>query len=155
MADFKNASLGKRLLAIFYDLLILFFIIVIVTFAIQQLIIQLELITLNQVQISAEETIAVIPPDSVLNLALKNLWVIISLFYFGHFWTKRGQTPGMKVWKIKAVTQENSLLSWGQSLKRYVFALLGLGLIWIVFDKNNLALQDRLSNTKLITITND
>jgi uncharacterized RDD family membrane protein YckC len=133
-------------------MLILFFIIIITTFILQQIIIQLELTTLEQVQISAKETITVIPADSLVNLALKNLWVVISFFYFGHYWTKRGQTLGMKVWKIKAVTNDGILMSWGNALKRYVFTLLGLGLFWIIIDKENLALQDRMSQTKLIKI---
>ena len=108
----ESASLGKRILSIVYDILILFFIIIISTFIIQQIIIQLELITLEQIQISAEETITVIPADSFVTLALKNLWVVISFFYFGHYWSKRGQTLGMKVWKIKAVTNDGSLMTW-------------------------------------------
>ncbi len=149
----EKAGLGKRILSIFYDALILFFIIIVATFIIQQIIIQLELITLEQVQISAKETIVVIPTDSILTLILKNLWVVISFFYFGHYWTKRGQTLGMKVWKIKAVTHDGELMMWGQVLKRYVFSLLGLGLFWMIFDKENLPLQDRMSKTKLIKVS--
>ncbi len=150
MPDTDNATILKRVVAILYDLLILFFIIVVLTFVIQQVIIQLELTTLEKIQISADETIVVIPADSIVNLALKNLWVVISFFYFGHYWTKRGQTLGMKVWKIKAVTQKGALLNWGDSLKRYVFSLLGLGLLWVIIDRDNLTLQDRLSKTKLV-----
>ena len=148
----ENASLGKRLLAIFYDILILFFIVVITYILLQQIIINLALITLEQVQISKDETINIIPADSVVTLILKNLWVLISFFYFGHYWTKRGQTLGMKVWKIKTVTHENTLISWGHAIKRYVFALLGLGLLWMIIDKERLALQDRLSNTRLMKV---
>ncbi len=145
----EKASVGKRILSILYDILILFFIIIVTTFILQQIIIQLELTTLEQVQISAKETITVIPADSFINLVLKNLWVLISFYYFGHYWTTRGQTFGMKVWKVKALTNDGTLMTWGHALKRYVFALLGLGMFWIVFDKHNLALQDKLSNTAL------
>ena len=149
----ENASLGKRILAIVYDVLILFFIIIVSTFIIQQIIIQLELTSLEQVRISAEETITVIPADSIVTLLLKNIWVVISFFYFGHYWTKRGQTLGMKVWKIKAVTNDGTLMTWGHALKRYVFALLGLGLFWMIFNKSRLSLQDKMSNTLLIKNT--
>ncbi len=149
----EKAGLGKRILSIFYDFLILFFIIIVTTFVIQQIIIQLEVITLDQIQISNDETITMIPAGSIVTLILKNLWVVISFFYFGHYWTKRGQTLGMKVWKIKAITNEGGLISWGQSLKRYVFSLLGFGLLWMVIDKENLPLQDRMSKTKLIKVS--
>ena len=148
----QKASLGKRLLATSYDGLILFFIVVITYVVLQQIIINLELITLEKVQISKDETINIIPTDSMITLILKNLWVVISFFYFGHYWTKSGQTLGMKVWKVKAVTADGSLISWGDSLKRYVFALLGLGVLWIIADKDKLALQDRMSKTTLIRV---
>ena len=146
----ENASLGKRLLAIFYDVLIVFFIWLILSFIIQQIIIQLELTTLKQAQISAEETILEIPSDSNIAVALQVFLAATNFFYFGYYWTKRGQTLGMKVWKVKAVTQEGGLMSWGHAIKRYAFALLGLGLVWILIDKERLALQDKLSGTRLI-----
>ena len=148
----ENASIGKRLLAIFYDVLILLFIVATTYILLQQIIINLELVTLEQVQISKDETINIIPTDSIVTLILKNLWVLISFFYFGYYWTKRGQTLGMKVWKVKAVTQEGGVMSWAHALKRYVFTLLGLGLLWMIIDKDRLALQDRLSGTRLIKV---
>ena len=153
--NIEKSGLGKRIISIIYDFLILFFIIIVTTFLIQQIIIHFELTTLEQVQISKDETITVIPADSVVTLILKNLWVVLSFFYFGHYWTKRGQTLGMKVWKIKAVTNEGGLMTWGNALKRYVFALLGLGLLWMIIDKESLPLQDRMSETKLIKQNKD
>ena len=148
----ENASIGKRLLAIFYDVLILFFIIVVTYIILQQIIINLELITLEQVQISKDENINIIPTDSIATLILKNLWVVISFFYFGHYWTKNGQTFGMRVWNIKVITADGSLISWGHSLKRYVFALLGLGIVWIIVDKDNHAFQDKMSKSILVKV---
>jgi len=145
----KTASLGKRLLAIFYDVLILFFVTIVLTIIIQQLIINLELISLEKIKDGAGE-ITIIPPDSMISLMLKSLWTIISFFYFGYYWTKRGQTLGMGVWKIQAITHEGKLMGWKNVLYRYVFSLFGLGILWIPFDKQKLALQDRLSNTHLI-----
>lgn len=143
------ASFGKRLLAIVYDMLIIFFITVIITIVIQQLVINLELVTLEKIKDSSGE-ISIIPPESLLSLTLKSLWTAISFAYLAYYWTKRGQTPGMRVWKVKAITHNGKLMSWKNALYRYVFSVFGLGLIWIIFDKQKLALQDRLSNTHLI-----
>lgn len=143
------ASLVKRLLSIFYDILIIFFVTVALTILIQQLIINLELVTLEKIKDATGE-IAIIPPDGILSTVLKSLWTIISFIFFGFYWTKRGQTPGMRVWKVKAISHSGQLMNWKNALYRYVFALFGLGLIWIVFDKQGLALQDRFSNTSLI-----
>ena len=146
----EKATLGKRILAIIYDLLIIFFITLIVTLIVQQLIIQLGLITLEEVQITKEgEKVSVIPANSLVTPFLKSLWLLVSFFYFGHYWTKRGHTLGMKAWKITAVSDNNSPLTWAQATKRYVFSLFGLGLFWIFFDKNKRALQDKMSNSTL------
>lgn len=145
----QAANLGKRLLSIFYDVLIIFFVTIVLTILIQQLIIHFELVTLELVKEGKSE-IAIIPPDSALSFILKSLWTLISFFFFGFYWTKRGQTPGMRVWKIKAIKHTGQLMSWKNALYRYVFSLFGVGIVWIVFDKQKLALQDRFSNTHLI-----
>ena len=152
-----KSGLGKRLLAIFYDVLILFFVTIIVTLIIQQIIIQLALVPLESVQISATETINMIPTDSIANFFLKSLWAIVSFFYFYYYWTKRGQTPGMKVWKIKLEpmlgTMNGSSITTLQVIKRYVFAFFGLGIVWMLIDKDKLALQDRISKTIIKNIS--
>jgi len=145
-------KIRSRLLAIFYDSLIVFFAIIISTLIIQQVIISSGLVTLQQVQISETETITTIPTGSLTNFFLKSLWLIVSFLYFGYFWTKRGQTPGMRVWKIKVVNKHNGLISWSESLVRYVTALFGLGLLIIPFNKPRQAVQDIMSKTTLINI---
>ena len=153
----QPASLGKRLLAIIYDSLIIFFIVVVTTIVIQQVVISLELVPLEKIKDSVGE-LSIIPPNSWVDLALKNLWALFGFLYLGHYWTRTGQTPGMKVWKIKLLNQtENNQNNPGitilQALKRYVFSLLGLGLLWIPFDKDKRALQDRLSQSYLISVS--
>ena len=148
----ENATLGKRLLAILYDVLIVFLIIVLVSLITQQIIIQSGLIELEQVAISNIESVFVIPADSIASLILKSLWIILSFLYFAYFWTKRGQTPGMKVWKIKVVNHNGALISWPQALIRYITSVFGIGLIASFFNKNRSALQDMLSNTKLVKV---
>ncbi len=148
----SQATIRTRLLSIIYDSLIVFFIIIISTLIIQQIIISSGLVTLQQIQISETEIINTIPTDSPTNMFLKSLWLIVSFLYFGYFWTKRGQTPGMSVWKIKVVNKNNELLSWSESLIRYITALFGLGLLLIPFNKQRQALQDITSKTILIKI---
>lgn len=143
------ATLLKRLLSILYDVLIIFFITVVLSIIIQQLVISLELVTLEKLKDKTGE-IAIIPASSFISIFLKSLWTLISFGYFAYFWTKNGQTLGMGVWKVKAITHEGSIMSWKNALYRYVFALFGLGLFWMIIDKQGLALQDRFSNTHLI-----
>lgn len=130
----ESASFKSRLLAIVYDGLIILFLSTVVV-----LIIQLILIGDNE-----------IPADHILNKILKPVWFVPGFFYLAYYWTKCGQTPSMKVWNIKVVNKQGLLISWPQALLRYAFALLGIGLIWMLFNKNRLALQDVGSNSYLI-----
>ncbi len=146
------ATFRSRIFAIIYDVLISLFFAFIVTLIVQQIIIQFELITLEQIKLSAEESISTIPPDSIVNILLKNLWLIVPFLYFGYFWTTSGQTPGMSVWKIKIINQLGMNITWMQAFIRFLSAGFGLGLLWIVFDKNNLALHDHLSRSRPIQV---
>ncbi len=136
MSANQPAKLGSRLLAILYDILIVFLIIVITIIVIQFIVGQ------------GKE----IPADHIIHTILKNFWILLSFLYFGYFWTKRGQTPGMKVWKVKVINPNGGLISWLQALKRYVAALFGIGLLFVIFNRDRLALQDKISGTSLIRV---
>ncbi len=134
----EPAKFRLRLLAIVYDFLIIIFITTVLV-----VVIELALVGGDTIQ-----------PDSILNKFLKVFWFIPGFFYLGYYWTKSGQTPSMKVWKIKVVNKEGLTISWSQALMRYVFALLGIGLFWMIFNKSRFALQDVISNTYLIKVAN-
>lgn len=140
IAEAKNfaqpAKLRLRLLAITYDSLIILFI-----STLSVVLIQLLLVGDRH-----------IPAEHILNKILKPFWFVPGFLYLGYYWTRFGQTPSMKIWKIKLVNRQGLLISWSQALRRYVFALLGLGLIWALFNKRRLTLQDVLSHTSLIKI---
>lgn len=79
----------------------------------------------------------------------------VSLVFFGWFWTHGGQTLGMRSWKIRVIRNDNLPLGWDSVLLRYLMAtislcLLGLGFLWILFDKDNLAWHDQVSKTRVI-----
>ncbi len=76
--------------------------------------------------------------------------------YFCWHWIKGRQTLGMRSWYIYVVNESNTALNWKQASLRFAAAsislvILGLGFVWALFDKQKLALHDRLSKTKLIT----
>ncbi len=48
--------------------------------------------------------------------------------YYGYAWTRRGQTLGMKAWKIRITDKNHGSLNWRQALLRLAIA----GLFWIV-----------------------
>jgi len=153
---FPPAPFGSRLLAILYDSLIVFFIIIFSIIILQFFVISVFDINTVAIPTGTDDTAGKeIPADSFVTYFFKSLWLILSLLYFSYFWTKRGQTPGMKVWKLKVVRENDKHISWYQAMKRYLFAFFGLGLIWVIFNKKHSALQDILSSTHLISIKND
>lgn len=68
-----------------------------------------------------------------------------------------GHTLGMRAWRLRAQTQQGSLLSVPRALLRFALGLvswapLGAGVLWLYADPDRLALQDRLSDSQIIVL---
>ena len=88
-------------------------------------------------------------------LLLWTWWALSPLLFFGWFWTHGGQSLGMRSWRIRVVDSEGEAIGWGQAFKRCIAALfswlaLGLGFVWILFDRDGCSWHDRLSGTYLV-----
>lgn len=82
---------------------------------------------------------------------------IIPMLFFTGFWSRGGQTLGMRAWRLKVVREDGNELSWNEALKRHLAALisclsLGLGFLWALIDKEGRTWHDRLSRTRLIRL---
>jgi uncharacterized RDD family membrane protein YckC len=82
---------------------------------------------------------------------------IIPLLFFTGFWTRGGQTLGMRAWRLKVVREDGEDLSWRDAFRRHMAALLsclllGLGFLWALIDKEGLTWHDRISRTRLIRL---
>ncbi|MEZ7971745.1 MAG: RDD family protein [Pseudomonadales bacterium] len=80
--------------------------------------------------------------------------------FYAYFWHIKGQTLGMQVWKIRTINDTGQILTLGECAVRFFFAtfsamFLGLGFIWILFDRENLAWHDRASGTRVIFLGSD
>lgn len=75
--------------------------------------------------------------------------LIVSFLFYGWFWTHGGQTLGLRAWKAKVLTIDQQPISWTQALVRFItaFASLGLGLLWVLVDKQQRSWHDSLSKT--------
>ena len=138
--DLKNApspSLIRRLAAMLYDALLLIALLLVATAVI---------------------TLPLGNPSGILLLVFQIfLFEIIPLLFFARFWTRGGQTLGMRAWRLKLVRMDGGEVTWNDAVKRHLAAILsflvfGLGFIWILVDKQNLAWHDRLSRTRLLII---
>ena len=62
------------------------------------------------------------------DLSLKVYLFGVVLVFFGWFWTREGQTLGMRAWKIRLKCVSGAKVSWRQAALRFLPALFCLGL---------------------------
>jgi len=85
------------------------------------------------------------------------LWLLACVFgYFGYCYTKAGQTVPMKAWRLILTDTNGRRIGWGRALLRwFISTLLGFGVLgWLamLIDRDSLALQDRLSKTRVLRL---
>lgn len=155
LGEFPRAGFWRRFASLVYDTLAIIafsmLTVVLYLFTIQGLI-SIDIVALG----NAEDVSALIQNSLLLSSIRSILLIVVALTFFGYFWTKSGQTIGMRAWRLKVQTKDGQLISWSQSLIRSVTALLGLGNLLVLIDfKNKRALQDYLSKTDVITLSKE
>ena len=141
---FPNASLRRRFAAILYDFFLIF-----AVWAITLVLIQAALGSTA----SLDGQLPAKPP-------LATFWVqlicyVETLLFYLYFWRIKGETLGMQVWKIRAVSDAGNLLSVGEAIIRFLWATLamapfGLGLFWALIDKDRRAAHDIWSHSRVV-----
>lgn len=131
----RNTSLLRRLGAMLYDGLLVLAV--------------LFMATLPFVALRGGEPVE---PDDNLVYQLTMLLVIYAFFAF--FWTRSGQTLGMRSWRLRLETADGALPSWPQASLRFAVAIVsllpfGLGFLWQLWDRDRLTWHDRASGTRL------
>ncbi len=81
----------------------------------------------------------------------------VSFAFYGWFWTHGGQTLGLRAWKLRVVTEQQTDISWQQALIRFLTACvswlaLGLGIFWCIWQKDNKTWQDLSSRSMIVRI---
>ena len=72
--------------------------------------------------------------------------------YYVYFWSHGRNTLGMSTWNHKIINDDGSKLSRIVALKRFLLYLLlsALGMLWILFDRENKCLPDRILKLKIV-----
>ncbi len=84
------------------------------------------------------------------------LYLVAIIFtYFAFSWIYGGQTIGMRVWRLSINTTDHEPMDLWHALLRFGFAIpslsfAGLGLFWMLVDKEKRALYDRWSKTMIV-----
>lgn len=147
--QYPAASLFKRLMAIFYDALLLL-----------ALLFTVGLIFAGVFTFAFNGGHAITPDQSiypVYRAIILSVLLVTAFLYFGWFWTHGGQSLGMKTWRLKIVTNDGGPTGWGQALARFLVAILswlcvGLGFIWILVNKDGKAWHDLASATRVVQL---
>jgi uncharacterized RDD family membrane protein YckC len=79
-------------------------------------------------------------------------WAVVLVAYFVLFWSTTGQTPGMRVLRLRVVTATGTSPSFWRSLVRFAGLILAIiplfaGFLPVLFDGRRRALQDYLAGT--------
>lgn len=84
-------------------------------------------------------------------------YLSLAMFYF-YFWHNRGQTIGMRAWRLKLVGQDGKRASYKSCAIRvlispFLICLFFIAYLWKFFDPRGLCLHDRLSATKVVVLS--
>ena len=145
-----RAGFGRRILAIVYDALVVTAVIMFafgVLLALVALAVKLGLLSLPEGADHA--SLLQGTPIPLIYLSAVVLW-----FYVG-FWTRGGQTLGMRTWRLRVRNSDNSRISKKQALIRAITALFGLGNLWVLFGQEKLALQDRIAKCEVVVLSKE
>jgi len=133
---YAPAGLFYRLVAMFYDALLLFSALLIAT------------------------ALALLATKGALhyhNPFFRTFLFLICFSFYTWFWLHGGQTLGMRAWRLQLQRLDGSPISIWQALLRFMvaipsLALAGLGLLWMLIDKDRLAVHDRISESMIVRL---
>ena len=83
----------------------------------------------------------------------------VRFIFYGWFWTHGGQTLGLRAWKLRLVSDQQTDISWKQAFIRYMtaicsWAIFGLGFFWRIWQKDGKTWHD-LSSRSVIVFTDN
>jgi uncharacterized RDD family membrane protein YckC len=134
---YEPAGLFRRLMAMLYDLLLLLSLLLFAT------------------------ALALLVTRGALDYhqpLFRTYLFFVCFFFYAWFWTHGGQTLGMRAWRLRVQRLDGRPITLWQALLRFLaaipsWALLGLGYLWILVDKNRMALHDRISESVIVRLT--
>ena len=134
--EYVPAGLIRRLVAMFYDALLLLSVLFVAT-ALALLVARGEL--------------------DYHNPFFRTYLFLVWFFFFAWFWTHGGQTLGMQAWKLRLQRKDGGPVSLWQALLRFLVAfpsllLFGLGMLWMLVDRDRMTWHDRFSESVVVRL---
>ncbi|MGF1721465.1 RDD family protein [Vibrio kyushuensis] len=78
--------------------------------------------------------------------------VAIAVYFFVFFWTRAGQTLGMRAWKLQIQNEQGGAISVTQALIRLATSAFGLANLTVPFDPQKRGFQDIWAKTKVVVL---
>ncbi|MFQ6372208.1 RDD family protein [Shewanella sp. YIC-542] len=151
LANLPRAGFGKRLGAGIYDALLALAVYAfagIIGFALFALCARAGLIS-----VPASLSLADALRQNSLYHGLYQCWLLCAVAgFYGYFWSRAGQTLGMQAWRLRVQHCNGQNLSIITALARCVWSLLGLGNLWLLLGRQQLALQDWLTGSEVVVL---
>jgi uncharacterized RDD family membrane protein YckC len=88
------------------------------------------------------------------NLLFAAYLAVVIIAFYGYFWSKAGQTVGMKAWRLRIQNSDGSNISFTQSLIRMATSAFGLGNFLALFQERN-AFQDLWAECEVVVLTKE
>ena len=94
-------------------------------------------------------------PGTVAGSLFGGGWFLVAALYFVAFWSTTGQTPGLRLLKLRVITASGSPPSVLRALVRFgglILAIIPLlaGFLPVLFDGRRRALQDFMAGTVVV-----
>ncbi len=152
---YPRSGFARRLASWIYDALVVIAFTMLT--AIIYLLVLQALISFNVLSLNGATDISALIEESILLDSLRTiLFISVNCGFFVYFWTKGGQTIGMRSWRLKVQNLDGSKLTATQALIRAITSFLGLGNLLVLLDfKNKRALQDYIAKTEVIVLTKE
>ena len=82
---------------------------------------------------------------------------LICYAFYNWFWLHGGQTLGMRAWRLRVQGRDGRPITPWQALLRFMLAipsiaLGGLGFFWMLVDRERMTLYDRFSNSVVVVL---
>jgi uncharacterized RDD family membrane protein YckC len=77
--------------------------------------------------------------------------------FFAWFWTHGGQTLGMRAWRLRIQRPDGRPITLWQALLRFLVAipsllLGGIGFLWLLVDRERMTVYDRISESIIVRL---
>ncbi|MBE8167298.1 MAG: RDD family protein [Shewanella sp.] len=153
-ADFPRAGFIKRLGAAVYDLLLAVAVYMVagaIGFGVFVVLIETGMINAHGYDIVSDAL-----SNTPLYKGLYQLWLAIAVAtFYAIFWSRGGQTLGMRAWRLKVQHPNGQNLSLVTAYARVVWSLLGIGNLFMLMTPDKLTLQDKMTRSEVVVLSQE